>query len=938
MTTIHYPALLPRELAAEQPPEFSRMTDGRVALWLVLCLSVCLLLGGFLSISFEQTERQAKADLHNINLTLESRLNAGLLQPAETRLHSLAMLLEPHLGGPHAGGPQLGGPHLGGPHLGGQTVPADAGRLGAVLQDLSRRFPELPGLTLLNVLGAPVSRASQELASYQNSLVPAGLVQQISQLQGRSTLPELLFATSEDLALWLAVPLRDAQQRPSGWLAAALPLDTVQQLFAQVELGKAGVLTLRRIEPSATVVRQPRLDEMPAVYEPDLIDQQLAAGHDDGVLLMRSRIDGVKRLYSFKRVGSYPFVVVAGYASADYLAEWYFSASIAAGLGGLICLLSLVFCRRLQRNQRKVQRSAAELKAKEEYIRLLLHSVGHPIFGLNLQGQCSFSNQSCRQLLGYADGTDLFTRDLQAHFVNKDGEPSALISQLLASIQRGQEFYCEDHWVIGAAQRAIQVELHAYPNYKNQQLIGAVVTMQDISGRKAQEERISYMAYHDALTGLPNRWRLKERFEQLTADLYSQPSQVPDGQLALLYLDLDHFKHINDSLGHMAGDAVLHAIAKRLQSFKQRIDMVARLGGDEYLLLVRTAQQHEQLKQLLSDLISSIQQPIALDTLQVSVSSSVGVAIHQLHGHDFDALLKAADLALYRAKEDGRNTYRFYHKKMGEQGLRQLTLQTALRQALAKQQLFIEYQPQLDLASGRLVGAEALLRWRHPVEGLISPAEFIPAAESNGLIVPISQWLLQQVCQQAMLWRQQGLTSLVVAVNCSAVQFRQGDLVADVKAALLLSGLPASQLELELTESMLLQDSERVMQVIHELKQLGVQLSIDDFGTGYSNMAYLKKFAVDKLKIDQSFVRGIARNPDDAAIVQSVVTLAHNFHLKAIAEGVEDSDSERILRSLGCDEVQGYLYARPLSVESFDQFVSRQPAPKPRLHAVNAVQ
>ncbi|MBY0419271.1 MAG: EAL domain-containing protein, partial [Pararheinheimera sp.] len=241
-------------------------------------------------------------------------------------------------------------------------------------------------------------------------------------------------------------------------------------------------------------------------------------------------------------------------------------------------------------------------------------------------------------------------------------------------------------------------------------------------------------------------------------------------------------------------------------------------------------------------------------------------------------------------------------------------------QALTKKQLFIQYQPQLDLHTGRIVGAEALLRWRHPAEGLISPAEFIPASEANGMIIPISNWLIREVCQQAMLWRKQGMAPFVVAVNCSAVQFRQGDLVAEVRQALEESGLPAHLLELELTESMLLQDSERVMLIIAQLKALGVKLSIDDFGTGYSNMAYLKRFAVDKLKIDQSFVKGIARNPDDEAIVQSIITLAHSFNLKAIAEGVEDTATADVLRARGCDEVQGYCYAKPLNPDAFLDF------------------
>ncbi|MCB5213067.1 EAL domain-containing protein [Rheinheimera aquimaris] len=889
MNSIHFPVTLDagpqlRQLADQQP---DIRPPSKAVLWPVLCLSIAVLLAGFLLISYMQTERQAKTDLHNLNLTLESRLNAGLLQPLQMQLNSVAQMLDPAL-------------------LDKSQLQQE--QLRQQLQNLASRFPELPPLILLSKYGSALFSTAAGNQALYFSQIPLQIQQH--------NLPGLLFEQTADNQLALAVPVINHQRELTGWIATSVPLDTVQQLFAQVELGKAGVLTLRRIDPPTTVVRQPQLPgtQTPS-YAADLIDQQLAQGHNEGALFMQSRVDAVKRLYSYKRVGAYPFILVTGYATADYLAEWYLSSALAVILSLLICALSAIFSRRLQKTRHKEQRSARELKAKEEYIRLLLHSVGHPIFGLNFQGVCTFSNQSCVRLFGYTADTDLSSTALDKHFVDPQGKHTDLITRLLNQVHQGEEFYCDDHRFIDARQQQIQIEIRAYPNVKNQQLIGAVVTLQDISERKDQEQRISYMAYHDALTGLPNRWFLKDRFEQLMAD-----TERKNGHIALLYLDLDNFKNINDSLGHYAGDAVLHAVAKRLLSFKKRIDTVARLGGDEYLLLVPMAQQHEQLTQLLQDIITEIQQPLQLEAQQVAVTPSIGVAVHVLHGTDFESLLKAADMALYKAKEDGRNTYRFYHNTMGEQGLRRLTLQTELRQALVKQQLFIQYQPQLDLRTGRVVGAEALLRWRHPTEGLISPAEFIPAAEANGMIIPISNWLLRTVCQQAMAWRKQGMAPLVVAVNCSALQFRQGDLVAEVTQALADSGLPAHLLELELTESMLLQDSERVMQIISRLKALGVKLSIDDFGTGYSNMAYLKRFAVDKLKIDQSFVKGIARNADDEAIVQSIITLAHSFNLKAIAEGVEDYATADILLARSCDEVQGYCYAKALDPDAFLDF------------------
>jgi diguanylate cyclase (GGDEF)-like protein/PAS domain S-box-containing protein len=897
MNSIHYPVVAENYAVARAVTEAQSQRQAAALVtkngfWLIFYLSIGLLLCGFLLISYQQTERQVTADLHNINLALESRLNAGLLHPVQTQLNSVAQMLDSDLL---------------------EHRSTEQGKLIQHLQNLTSRFPELPPLTLLNNYGAVVLSASPGKQSLSFSQIP--------KLQYVRKLPSLLFEQTSDQQLALAVPLFNSQHELSGWLATAIKLDLIQQLFAQVELGQNGVLTLRRLNPAATVVRQPALTDNTSDFEADLIDQQLLEGQNEGALYMHSRVDGVKRLYGFKKVGAYPFVLVTGFATEDYLAEWYLSSLLATVLSLLICVLSAIFRRRLQKTRAKEQASAKELRAKEEYIRLLLHSVGHPIFGLNLKGECSFSNQSCLRLFGYDKDTNLSCKVLDLKFVDQQGQQTDVMQRVLRQIRQGKEFYCDDHSLIDARQQQIQVEIRAYPNIKNQQLIGAVVTLQDISERKNHEQRISHMAYHDALTGLPNRWLLKDRFEQLQAGQDGQ-----DGHIALLYLDLDNFKNINDSLGHDAGDAVLKAVSHALLSFKSRIDTVARLGGDEYLLLVRMAQQHQQLNQLLQDLIAKVQQPVQLETQQVSVTPSIGVAIHVLHGADFEALLKAADMALYKAKEDGRNTYRFYHSSMGELGLRRLMLQTDLRRALADHQLFIQYQPQLDLRTGRLVGAEALLRWKHPTEGLISPAEFIPAAEANGMIIPISNWLIREVCQQAIGWRKAGLASFVVAVNCSAVQFRQGDLVAEVQQALQDSGLPAQMLELELTESMLLQDSDRVMRIIDQLKVLGVQLSIDDFGTGYSNMAYLKRFAVDKLKIDQSFVKGITSNPDDEAIVQSIITLAHSFNLKAIAEGVEDQATAEVLGRRGCDEVQGYHYARALNPEAFLDFaLAHQP-------------
>jgi len=451
-------------------------------------------------------------------------------------------------------------------------------------------------------------------------------------------------------------------------------------------------------------------------------------------------------------------------------------------------------------------------------------------------------------------------------------------------------------------------------------IVGLTLRLQTNRIRRQQiMDELRHSAFHDELTGLPNRRYLLERVNQAI-------NECGRGQrLTLLYVDVDNFKTINDSLGHVAGDTILERLAQRLVSLKPLVDTVARLSGDEFLVLVDD-DDPARLTQRVEQILQVMRQPLELAGYTLSIGASVGIAVHPAHGHDFGSLLKAADTALAQAKRNGRNTWVFYEAAMGERELRFLYVQTELRQAFEQNELQVFYQPQIDLGTGAVIGAEALLRWPHPGLGSIAPGEFIPVAESSGLILPISRWLLSKVCHQAVAWQKAGFGELSVAMNCSAVQFRQGDLVNEVRRALHDSGLKPQLLELELTESILIENSDGVLETIRGLKALGVRMSIDDFGTGYSSMAYLKRFAVDKLKIDQSFVRGLLSNPQDAAIVQAVITLGHSFDMKVIAEGVETFDLLDALALRGCDEAQGYYYAKALSPGDFAVYMEGRTA------------
>ncbi|HRP95002.1 MAG TPA: EAL domain-containing protein [Rhodocyclaceae bacterium] len=445
--------------------------------------------------------------------------------------------------------------------------------------------------------------------------------------------------------------------------------------------------------------------------------------------------------------------------------------------------------------------------------------------------------------------------------------------------------------------------------------------VQDITERKEAEARIEYLAHHDALTGLPNRVLFRDRFALATA--WAERAQA---KVALLFVDLDHFKTINDTLGHPVGDGLLKLVSTRLRECVRETDTISRLGGDEFLIALTDVRDAQAINRAVAKVLEALSQPFELEGHALTNTLSIGIAIWPDDGTGFDTLLKNADTAMYQAKRAGRNTARFYTEQMNVDAVERLQLRAALHRALENDEFVLHYQPQIDLGSGRVVGVEALVRWHRERQELVPPGRFVPVAEDSGLIVPIGDWVLREACSQARRWIDQGFAALTVAVNLSAVQLQRGDLERSVITALSESGLEPSLLELELTESLLLDDAEGVIETLRRLKSLGVRLSIDDFGTGYSSLAYLKRFAVDKLKIDQSFVRDIASDPDDAAIVRAIVSMARALKLKVVAEGVETEEIERFLRVFNCDEAQGYHFARPMVAEALSQWLRARPA------------
>ena len=490
---------------------------------------------------------------------------------------------------------------------------------------------------------------------------------------------------------------------------------------------------------------------------------------------------------------------------------------------------------------------------------------------------------------------------------NFAGDPEIYVKELLAATAKGD---VHTQLVQSGDGRTISIVNGAMANG------GWVATHEDITERTRAEEKIRHMARHDSLTGLANRAAFRDEMEQAL-------KRVRRGQMiAVMCLDLDHFKNVNDTLGHVLGDKLLCAAADRLKDVVRETDMIARLGGDEFAVLQTSVEKPEAAGSLAQRIITAINQPYDLDGHQVVVSTSVGVAIAPHDGNTTEALLRNADMALYRAKSDGRSTYRYFEPEMDEQLQNRRALEIDLRNAVINDEFELYYQPQVDAVTEQITGCEALLRWNSPTRGMVPPSEFIPLAEEIGLIVPIGEWVLKQACCEAATWSE----PVRVAVNLSPAQFKSRSVMQSVINALAVSGLDANRLELEITESVLLHDNEATLATLHQLRSFGIKISMDDFGTGYSSLSYLRSFPFDKIKIDRSFIKDISDKGDCAAIVKAVAGLGKGLGIATTAEGVETIEQLRQVRLEGCTEVQGYFFSAPQPAEALRVYFERQKA------------
>jgi diguanylate cyclase (GGDEF)-like protein/PAS domain S-box-containing protein len=565
----------------------------------------------------------------------------------------------------------------------------------------------------------------------------------------------------------------------------------------------------------------------------------------------------------------------------------------------------------------EMQTAFEKSEESEQRYRVLVEHSPVGIWQVAPDGKIVFANSALCALLEVEGIKDIIGKSYRS-FLSPESVP--IVDRECANWSQGIASTCEATFIGRRSRENRHVEISGAPlSSADGQVLNALSTVVDLTERKDAEALIRKLALNDPLTGLANRNLFQRRLE-----LALQNARRSDHSVALMFLDLDSFKNVNDSFGHPIGDALLKEVGERLVKSVREIDTVARLGGDEFAVVAANFGDIETIHAIAARIIDCIKEPFVLDGVSITSGTSIGISFFPHDAMETQDLIKNADLALYQAKTRGRGVYQLYDEKLHAEVKARMGLERDLRLALERGEFVLHYQPQLDLANHDLVGVEALIRWQHPERGLIPPGKFISVAEAVGLIAPLGEWVLEAACKQNKAWHDAGLPPFRVAVNVSADQFNDSDFVTKIEAILEEAQMDPRLLELEITEGAVVDGSDEVVERLHRLSELGTQIAIDDFGTGYSSLAYLKKFPIHRLKIDQSFVKDLMTHPDLAAITDAVIKLGHSLNLKVTAEGVETEEHVAYLRGQGCDEAQGYHYSRPLPAEKLAEWVAER--------------
>jgi diguanylate cyclase (GGDEF)-like protein/PAS domain S-box-containing protein len=670
-----------------------------------------------------------------------------------------------------------------------------------------------------------------------------------------------------------------------------------EKFFATVALGPGATIAMHHSD-GTLLARYPHVAELIGKnFKAGPAAQRQVFEQPRSTSRLASPIDGEDRLISSRALTNFPLVIVATTTTSAALADWREQIGILIAITGLsvlaIVVLLFLVVRQLSQQYRA---SKQRLSLEKQRLDTAVNNMTQGLLLFDAKQRLIICNKRYREMYG-----------LSADVV----KPGCSFREVIAHRKETGSFVGDVDHYLEVVLRDIShrnVMVISTPDGRSIQVVnepvpdgGWLATHEDITERRRAEERITHLAHYDALTDLPNRALFHERLKRELSHA------APDRQLAVLYIDIDEFKSVNDSLGHMIGDELLKSVATSLAACARKTDFVARLGGDEFAIVQTGIEDTDDVMKLVSRIFEAIRSPYQCLGHQVTTDASIGIALAPQDGSDIDQILKNADLAMYAAKAAGRRTYRFFEPDMEAEVRARRSLEMDLRQALVDGGFEVYYQPCLDLQTNAISGCEALVRWRHPQRGMISPADFIPLAEDTGLINQLGEWVLTTACKEAVSWPDK----IRLAVNVSPIQFRSGTLALKVMAALAESGLAASRLELEITEAVLIRDDEAALAVLHDLRAIGVRIALDDFGTGYSSLSYLQRFPFDKIKIDRCFVTDIAEPEGSSCIVQAVVNIAAERHMTTTAEGVETEQQRDLLRELGCSEMQGYLFSPP---------------------------
>jgi diguanylate cyclase (GGDEF)-like protein len=680
-----------------------------------------------------------------------------------------------------------------------------------------------------------------------------------------------------------------------GLVTRGIATATFERFFAPLALGDDAVISMFHRD-GTMLARYPHVEKLVGRDFSSGPFFQILANADHGSARETTDVDGRDRLGSVRQLSDFPIVIVATTSVSAALADWRAQTRLLIGVAGLlvfvVTVLLILIARQLSQQH---QASKSSLSLEKQRLDIAVNNMKQSLLLFDSSNRLVVCNRRYVETFGLSPdvvkpGCSL--RDLIAHRKETgsfSGDVDDYCALVLRNISLGK---LTDNIIESHDGRTMQIV--------NQPLEdgGWVTTLEDVTERRQSERRIAHLAHFDTLTDLPNRALFQERLEMSLAQIQ------PHEQLAVLYLDIDEFKSVNDSLGHRIGDELLKSLAASLSSCIGKADFVARLGGDEFAIVQTGVTDQKDVVNLVTRIYRAIRTPYEFHGHQVMTDASIGIALAPKDGSDLDQIVQNADLAMFSAKAGGRRTYRFFELEMDARVKARRSLEVDLRQALINGGFEVHYQPIVDLRSNRISSCEALLRWQHPKRGMISPADFIPVAEETGLINQIGEWVLATACVEAATWPE----GIKLAVNVSPIQFRSDTFALKVVAALAASGLSASSLELEITEAVLIRDDAAALEILHQLRAIGVRIALDDFGTGYSSLSYLQRFPFDKIKIDRCFIRGLT-DVGGSSIVQAVVNIAAARHMTTTAEGVETRRQQELLRTLGCTEMQGYLFS-----------------------------